>query len=206
MGRQWATNGPLEVAVDIQQLSVKIFARPGEFDQDALIPIFHRWIRERRLGDDLLLIDVADYRHVVDGPGVMLIGHQANFGLDSIGRRPGLRVVRKRDPIGDARERLREGFHLALLACHALAREPALADRLAFDAGDVEVRVMSRLAAPQSAETYAAFLPVLQPFLQELYGTGDVAVEHLADPRQTFGVHARVAGEHDAGVLHPRLG
>jgi hypothetical protein len=192
--------------VDIQQLSVKIFARPGDFDQDALIPIFHRWIRERRLGDDLLLIDVADYRHVVDGPGVMLIGHQANFGLDQIGRRPGLRVVRKRDLIGEPRERLREGFRWALTACHALAGEPALQGRLGFDPGDLEVRVMSRLAAPQSAATYAAFVPVLQPFLQELYGTADVTCEHLADPRQTFGVRVRVAGEHDAGVLFPRLG
>jgi hypothetical protein len=192
--------------VDIQQLSVKIFARPGDFDQDVLIPVFHRWIRERRLGDGVLLIDVADYRHVVDGPGVMLIGHQANFGLDFIGGRPGLRVARKRDPIGDARERLREGFRWALSASHALAREPALGGRLAFDAGDIEVRVMSRLAAPQSAETYAAFLPVLRPFLEQLYGTADIAFEHLADPRQTFGVRVRVAGEHDAGALHPRLG
>ncbi|HWN71859.1 MAG TPA: hypothetical protein VNM90_29675 [Haliangium sp.] len=191
--------------MDIQQLSVKIFARPGDFDQDVLIPIFHRWIRERRLGEDVLLIDVADYRHVVDGPGVMLIGHQANFALDQIGHRPGLRVVRKRDPIGDARERLREGFRHALLACHALAREPALQGRLAFDPGEVEVRVMSRLAAPQSAETYAAFLPALRSFLQELYGAEDVACEHLADPRQTFGVHVRVAGEHDAGALHARI-
>lgn len=191
--------------MDIQQLSVKIFARPGDFDQEALTPIFHRWIRERRLGDELLLIDVADYRHVVTGPGVMLIGHQANFGVDHIGGRPGLRVVRKRDPIGDPSERLREGFRHALLAAHALAGEPALQGRLAFDPGDLELRVMSRLAAPQSAETYAAFLPVLLPFLHQLYGTQDITCEHLADPRQTFGVHVRVAGEHDPGTLHQRL-
>jgi hypothetical protein len=192
--------------LDIQQLSVKIFARPGDFDQGALTAIFHRWIRERRLGDDVLLIDVADYRHVVDGPGMMLIGHEVNFGVDHIGGRPGLRVVRKRDPIGDPRERLREGFRHALTAAHALASEPALQGMLDFDPGDVEVRVMSRLAAPQSAETYAAFLPVLQPFLHELYGSQDIACEHLADPRQTFGVHVRVAGAHDAGTLLPRLG
>lgn len=191
--------------MDIQQLSVKIFARPGDFDQAALIPILHRWIREKRLGDDILLIDVTDYRHVVDGPGVMLIGHQINLGLDQIGRRLGLRIMRKRDDIGDARERLREGFRHALLACHALASEPALRGQLGFDAGDVELRVMSRLAAPQSPETYAAFLPVLRPFVEELYGTTDVACEHLADPRQTFGVHVRVAGTHDAGALHSRL-
>lgn len=192
--------------MEIQQLSVKIFARAGDFAQDALIPIFHRWIRERRLGDDLLLIDVADYGHVVDGPGVMLIGHQANFGLDHIGRRPGLRVTRKRDPIGEPRERLREGFRWALTACHALAGEPALQGKLTFDAGEVEVRVMSRLAAPQSPATYAAFEPVLRQFVQELYGTAEVTCEHLADPRQTFGVHVRVGGTHDAGALLPRLG
>lgn len=191
--------------MDIQQLSVKIFARPGDFDQEALIPIFHRWIREKRLGDELLLIDVTDYRHVVDGPGVMLIGHEVNLGLDQIGRRLGLKVVRKRDEIGDARARLREGFRHAMFACHALASEPTLHGQLHFEAGDVELRVMSRLAAPQSPETYAAFLPVLRPFLEELYGTADIAYEHLSDPKQTFGVRVRVAGTHDPAVLHPRL-
>jgi hypothetical protein len=71
--------------VDIQQLAIKVFARPGSFDQGALIPIFHNWIRERRLGD-VVLIDVADYRHVPEGPGVMLIADEAHWAITARSR------------------------------------------------------------------------------------------------------------------------
>ena len=65
-----------------QQLSVKIFAHdPAAVQPAAFIPIFHRWIQESRLADRLL-IDVADYRHVANGPGVLLIGHEAHYALD----------------------------------------------------------------------------------------------------------------------------
>ena len=198
--------------MDIQQLAIKVFAKPGSFDQAKLIPIFHNWIRERRLGD-VLLIDVADYRHVPHGPGVMLIGHEGHWGLDEGGEGPGMLYARKRDAIGDARERLREGFRAALLACDALEKEPSVAGTIAFDPGRVEVRIMSRLVAPNTAETYAAFAPVLEGFLREVYriggevggeaggDSGAIALEHLDDPRQTLGVRVQVAGAPAAGDL-----
>lgn len=198
--------------MDIQQLAIKVFAKPGSFDQARLIPIFHNWIRERRLGD-VLLVDVADYRHVPHGPGVMLIGHEAHWGLDEGGGRPGMLHARKRDAAGDARTRLREGFRAALLACDALEKEPSVAGGIAFDPGQVEVRIFSRLVVPNTAETYAAFAPVLEGFVREVYamdggmgeGSGAVMLEHLADPRQAFGVRVQVAGAPSAGTLLERI-
>jgi len=47
------------------------------------IPVFHRWIQERSL--DELMVDVADYTHVPDGPGVVLVCHDAIYSLDTGG-------------------------------------------------------------------------------------------------------------------------
>ena len=49
-------------------------------DLEAFIPLFHRWIQDQRLEE--LLIDVADYRHVHHGPGVVLIAHDAHYAMD----------------------------------------------------------------------------------------------------------------------------
>ena len=54
----------------MQHLSVKIFAQPGaELNSADAIAVFHRWIQR---GDSPeMMIDVADYSHVHDGPGAV---------------------------------------------------------------------------------------------------------------------------------------
>ncbi len=70
----------------VQHVKVKIFARePVSIDLADAIPVFHSWIQDRVCEE--LLIDVADYRHVAAGPGVMLIAHEANYSLDNTDNR-----------------------------------------------------------------------------------------------------------------------
>src|SRR5438067_13460223 len=115
----------------IQHVRVKIFAcEPVSIDLGDAIPVFHRWIQDRACPE--LLIDVADYRHVPDGPGVMLIGHEANYSLDNTKGRLGLLYNRKRAG-GEAQENLRQAFDAAVAACQLLELEPAFAGRLKFD-------------------------------------------------------------------------
>jgi hypothetical protein len=175
--------------VKVQQLSVKLFAEdPIGFDQSVLIPIFHDWIRRRRL-EDRLLIDVADYRHVADGPGVMLVAHEAHYGLDQGGGRLGLLCSRKRDEPGDASARLLDAVRDALRAGHYLEREPTFP--LRFRGGELEIRVQSRLLAPNRPETLVELRPELDAFLARLYPGADVQTDHLDEPRQAFGVRVR---------------
>lgn len=175
----------------VQQLAVKVFAedRAG-FDPSVLIPIFHDWIRKKRL-DDRLLIDVADYRHVADGPGVMLIAHEAHYGLDRGGGRLGLLCSRKRDAPEEAATRLREALADALRACRFLEQEPAFP--LRFRGGELQLRVQSRLVAPNTPETFSAFRLDLDALLGSLYPGAKVDVEHLDDPREAFGVRVRAS-------------
>ena len=81
-------------AMNLQHVNVKLLIEDsGEVDLEPLIPIFHRWIQDRARPE--LLLDIADYRHVPDGPGVVLIGHDANYSVDNTDNRLGVRYNRK---------------------------------------------------------------------------------------------------------------
>src|SRR5947207_3342533 len=77
-----------------QRLSVKVFAKAASVGPKDALLVFHRWIQTQRL--DELLIDVTDYSHVHHGPGVILIGHGADYALDEEEGRLGLKYTLKR--------------------------------------------------------------------------------------------------------------
>ena len=72
---------PTATAPDLVRIGAKLYAgNPDVIDLAAYVPIFHGWIQCKIL--DGVPIDVADYAHVPDGPGVMLIGHEADRSID----------------------------------------------------------------------------------------------------------------------------
>ena len=42
--------------------------------------VFHAWIQKGAV--EGLLLDVADYQHIQDGPGMILIGDQVDYAFD----------------------------------------------------------------------------------------------------------------------------
>jgi len=174
----------------MQHFNVKIFARePVEIDLAELIPVFHRWIQENSC--DELLIDVASCRHLHGGPGVLLIGHEANYSLDNAYDRLGLLYNRKAPVEGGPQAGLRQAFHAALHACFLLEREETLRGKLRFDAGDCEVIVNDRLLAPNTEETLAMLRPDLEAVFNALHGPGAWTIERKAEPRERFRVGVR---------------
>ncbi|MBY0396577.1 MAG: hypothetical protein K2X91_08940, partial [Thermoleophilia bacterium] len=80
---------------DAVRIGVKLYAEdPAAVRPDRFIPVFHGWIQRGAVPG--LLIDVADYAHVPQGPGVMLIGHEADHAIDLGEGRPGVLYQRKR--------------------------------------------------------------------------------------------------------------
>ncbi|MEC9298045.1 MAG: hypothetical protein VYA38_01995, partial [Gemmatimonadota bacterium] len=72
-----------------QRLGVKVFVEDQDtFDRARMIEVFHRWIQENRIPGTL--IDVHDYTHVPDGPGVLLVAHEWHLRTDEAGGRIGL--------------------------------------------------------------------------------------------------------------------
>lgn len=174
-----------------QQLSVKLFAAdPAAVALEAFTPIFHRWIQERRIGHQLL-IDVADYRHVPDGPGIVLIANEAHYSIDGERGPLGLLYARKRDQPGELADKLAEAFRDAAAAARLLEEDPARPIR--FRGDRIRLAVMSRRFAPNSAETFAAARPALADLAGRLYGGRPVTIEHLSDPREPFAAELSVA-------------
>ena len=178
--------------MDSHKLAVKFFADPAlaaDIPEGSLVPVFHGWIRERRVPGHLL-VDVADYQHVPEGPGTVLIAHEANIHLDKGGGRPGLLYVRKQ-PVAEAtnlRGRLTAVFRAALEACARLEDEPALQGKLRFRTGEALFRVYDRLLAPNTPETFEAVRSQLEGFLSDLYAGAHVSMDHRPDPLRLFEV------------------
>jgi hypothetical protein len=178
--------------MNIDHINIKIFARqPYPADLGDAIPVFHHWIQDQIL--DELMIDVADYRHIPGGPGVMLVGDAADYRLDQAFGRLGLLYHRKRPAQGSLEDKLRDAFASAIAACQLLEEDPMFRGKLGFDAGQCEVIINDRLLAPNTDETWQALKPDLERFFNHLYGENAYTLEHVGERRERFRVAVRGA-------------
>jgi len=192
------------------KFSLKYFAEDAgnvnAFAGNTFLHVFHSWI-QRQAVPDHLLIDVADYHHVPDGPGTVLVSHEANLHLDHTEGRPGLLYVRKQ-PYADAegpRDRLRATFRAALAACQLMEQEPSVEGRIRFSTGEIVLRVHDRLLAPNTPATFDEFKPDLEAVLSELYFGSDLAIEHRPSPEKLFEVRIKATQPPPVGELLHRI-
>ncbi len=178
--------------MELQQISAKIYAQNSTpLSSEVLIPIFHNWIRAGAL--DKLLIDVVDYSHVPNGPGVMLIAHEGHYGLDLSDGRPGVRWAAKRDPAGPPAQKIAAALSDALRAAQALENDPMTANQIAFDTARILIRVESRLEVENKDDDLARLRPVVEQVLASLYGEAGFELSPLSDPRDPIGFEVRGA-------------
>ena len=148
------------------------------------IEVFHRLLQRGLL--EGLLLDVADYRHIPDGPGVLLVGHDVDYGVSA----RGLTVLRKRRAQDGAATLVRDALRMGAGALAALAADGALA--LHFDATRAGFTVFDRRHTRE--KNFARELQdELAPVLREIYGDNfHVAVAEGGDARAafSFSVHA----------------
>lgn len=177
---------------------IKFFLEnPGRLDLSDVAAVFQRWIQQKSL--DGLLIDVADYRHVIEGPGIVLIGHESDYALENRDGRLGLLYTRKRQLQTDLQSQLRTSFRFALAACALLEAEISLQPRLKFRANEIEIRFPDRLKLPNNSASFDQVKADLQSVLAELYGADNIHYAPIQqDPRHLFTVEVR--GEGVAGI------
>lgn len=172
-----------------------------------VVPIFHRWITERAL--DEILVDVADYRHVFQGPGLTLIGHESTYHIDEANDRAprngalhgvyasaansaesksqyGLVCFRKRG-FDNVNAPLLDALWRVLTACELLERELSLVDEL-FDAGSLKVSIASRAALTPLFQL-SEFARFVSTRLAPLYG-GAPRVELVDGGLPSLRVHS----------------
>jgi len=178
-------------APDIVRIGAKLYVRnPEVIDLDAYIGLFHGWIQGRTL--DGQPIDVADYSHVPDGPGVMLIGHEADRSLDLGEGRPGALYQRKRDLDGTLEERLRTVLDAVEDTARRIEEDPVAAG-VRIDRDEILVRVLDRRLAPNDDATLEGLRPALEAALAAVFPGREAALERIEDdPRGPFAVRVRL--------------
>lgn len=186
----------------LERLQLKLYARtPLELDPAEIIPVFHTFIRDDSLGE--LLIDVADYTHVHEGPGVVLIGHASDYWLDLGEGRPGLLHFRKRDGAQDPVERLVDAYRRALFA--ALQIEKELGDQLRFSATEARLVLLDRLELSNDDESFARLKPTLSAALERVYAGVPFELAREGGAKQALTIRIVARGAPDLATLHDRV-
>lgn len=186
--------------MNLQHINIKFYLEnPETVNLAEYGTIFNSWIQGHRLEE--LLVDVADYLHVHHGPGIMLIGHEADYSLDHRAGRLGLLYNRKGQLNGTTLEKLAQAARAALTAAQILEQE----NGLKFSGSEVQVIVNDRLLVPNTADSFEALEPDLQAFFTALYGGAEYKLEHLVNPRERFTVNVKTGTSFDVETLLKNL-
>lgn len=185
--------------------AIKIFFADGiVVDPPRLVPLFHEWIRHKTV--EGLLIDVADYKHVHEGPATVLVGHDVDYSIDLSEARPGLMVTRKRPTMGDLAEDIHQGVRRVLAAARALERKADPHPPVRFRTDELRVQVIDRLRFPQSADAVEAVRGAIEPLFAKLFDPSGFTIENAAtDARMPVTLRVRAAGSPPLDTLIDRL-
>lgn len=178
--------------MDLQHVNAKfLVSDPESVDLEPLIPVFHRWIQGQVYEE--LMLDIADYRHVHHGPGIVLIGHQADYSLDNTDGRLGVRYNRKAPFDGRNWDRLKQAACSALRACQRLEAEAVLEGKIRFNGQDVEFFINDRLLAPNREEIRRLLDPEFRAFFDALFRGSDYAMSYDPDARKLLRVSVKAS-------------
>ena len=172
------------------KISVKLYLDRGrEIAPEIWFKIFNAWISAHD-GSDVLL-DVADYSHVPDGPVTLLIGHEYDISIDDTDAKRGLLYNRKR-PGGDGfAQQLGAAVRATCETCRRLEAE----EDVVFRGDELRIVLNDRLNAPNTETTHEAIRDDLNALLHRLYNGAEVAVARRTDAKQRFTLDMRAEGD-----------
>jgi hypothetical protein len=173
--------------MELYKLGVKFFAPQGQrLDLTEFIPIFHEWI-QRQLINEHLLIDVHNYSHIHDGPGILLVAHQGNFSVDFADDRMSFTYYRKQPA-----ENLTDLLKPAVEGCRLLSNDPRMRGRLVFSTDEALIFANDRLLAPNSEETFSQLQPLFSAALKEVLGKSSKLSRISLDPKERLTISVRL--------------
>jgi hypothetical protein len=186
--------------MDVERFCLKFPAYPTQVDDAAFIPIFHEWIRVKRIPG--ALIDVADYRHVPEGPGIMLISHEINYAMEHGGGQFGLSAQRKLGGGSSHKERIVDLAKRLALFGSLLETDGRLEGQLRLEGERFTYVANDRLRLPNTEEGFAALKPDLEAAAQSLYNGAPVSISRVAnDPRDRLSAVVETTGTVDLSTL-----
>ena len=171
------------------KISVKFYLDQGHnIAPDTWFKTFNNWISAHNGAE--VLLDVADYSHVPNGPVTLLIGHEYDISIDDTDAKRGLLYNRKQPNGSDFAQQLSSAVRAACTICHRLEAEEAVT----FRGDELKLVLNDRLNAPNNENTHNAINDDLQVLLNQLYNGSGVAAERRKDAKQRFTLDIRAEG------------
>ena len=169
--------------MDLQKFGIKLYLNTNvSYKITDFIPIFHNWIQEKLVSDHLL-IDVADYSHIPDGPGVMLIAHEGHFSLDQENHKPGIMYMRKTDIDGSFKERFKKVFSSVVQAANLLC-ENNINKEINFTTNLFRFIANDRRLADNTKENQSLYQDEVQKILEDQYSGSKWAYEDISNKNE----------------------
>lgn len=174
--------------MNIQKINWKLnFTNAATAKPEDFFRIFNTWIPD----SPEIFIDVADYRHVQDGPLTLLAGYHADFVLDHGDRELGFLYCRKSAMEGDNAQKIKQTLKDFLKGCERLTADATFGGKLAFETDSLVFTINDRALVPNTKESFDAIKPLLQDIGNKIYGSADLVPD--SDSRRRFSV--RIVGK-----------
>ncbi len=186
------------LAAGLQKFDIKLFVTVDESLNeddiwDRLITVFGRWRHDE--GEEL--IDLQDYAHVPNGPGIVLVSKRWVLSLDCAEARPGILLSTRRGIEGKTSERFDHAMRLLVQKAARLVKENELKDVVTPRNGDLSITINDRVLFPNTDEADAEIRPQVEALLTRLYGTSPREIERTIDPRARLRYEIRVEGQEE---------
>ena len=178
--------------MELFKFGIKFFIEPkSNLQVRDYIPEFHHWI-QTDIVNDHLLIDVVDYSHIPDGPGIMLIAHEGQFSFDLESELPGFMYQRRTKIEGDFNQRLASVFSTTAKAVRQMERN-SLGNTIQFKTNQFRFIANDRLAAENSDEKQKIFKEYVHTFIQRKFQGSKLEIKNISskNERLAFNVKAQ---------------
>jgi len=178
----------------LQKFGVKLFLEVnGNYSCKEFIPVFHTWIQDKLIEDHLLL-DVADYSHIPDGPGVMLIAHEGSFSLDQEKYKPGIMYMRKTKMEGDFKNRFNQVLSITTEAANRLQNNDITND-VNFISDSFRFIANDRLYADNTRDNQNFYKKEIQKAINSKYPDSKVEIDDVSDKQERLAFTIRFSDE-----------
>ncbi len=191
--------------IEIQHPNIKIYSSTPDIleDNDKIISVFHRWIQESQDSKksavmDELIIDVANYSHVPQGPGIMLIGHDSFYSIEpGPENRMGLLYNRRTKLVETNQEKLVFAIKAVINVKNLLEKEELWESKLKFAMTEFKLELKDRHFTPNTKESFDSLRGDIEAAFNIGLGikanTSNVTSHYeQGDPRRCFQVSIKI--------------
>lgn len=173
--------------MEISRLKWKLFfTKNSKVDPDKWFEFFNTWITD----NEETFIDVADYKHVQDGPLVALVGHYADCFLDDSNQEYGFVFTYKRNGLcGSLAERFRQSFYRTVFRAQNILDSGFFGGDISFDLSRAQLIFNDRALTPNTSEIFEKIRPDLESMLNRLGENQSEIHFDQGDPRSRLSVN-----------------